>query len=85
MLTIEYLLANSHQSLSASNFIILCNVSVSRDLLWAILEHTIRLATQVATNIQGMVHIMHNQIGVFMLNAMPRRQLNAKIESRLLI
>jgi len=29
---------NSHQSLSASNFIILCNVSVSRDLLQAIIQ-----------------------------------------------
>ena len=32
MLQIEYSLVNSHQSLSASNFIILSNVSVSRDL-----------------------------------------------------
>ena len=38
MLQIEYSLANSHQSLSASNFIILCNVSVSRDLLRAIIQ-----------------------------------------------
>ena len=38
MLQIEYSLANSHQSLSASNFIILCNVSVSRDLLRAIIH-----------------------------------------------
>jgi len=29
LLQIEYSLANSHQCLSASNFIILCNVSVS--------------------------------------------------------
>ena len=37
MLQIEYSFANSHQSLSASNFIMLCNVSVSRDLLRAII------------------------------------------------
>ena len=38
MLQIEYSFANSHQSLSASNFITLCNVSVSRDLLRAIIH-----------------------------------------------
>ena len=38
MLQIEYSLSNSHQPLSASNFIILCNVSVSRDLLQAIIQ-----------------------------------------------
>jgi len=38
MLKIEYSLAYSHQSLSALNFIILCNVSVSRDLLRTIIQ-----------------------------------------------
>ena len=37
-LTTEYLLGNSHQSLSASNFNILCNVLVLRDLLQAIIQ-----------------------------------------------
>ena len=38
MLTTEYSLANSHQSLSASNFNILCNVSDPRYLLLAIIQ-----------------------------------------------
>ena len=38
MLQIEYSLANSHHSLSISNFIIFCKVSVSRDLLRAIIQ-----------------------------------------------
>ena len=44
--TVEYSLVNDHQSLNASNFIKLCNVSVPRDLLQAStdLEHTVRMA-----------------------------------------
>ena len=38
MLPTKYLLTNSHQSLSASNFNILCNVSVLKDFLWAIIQ-----------------------------------------------
>ena len=38
MLQIEYSLTNSHHSLSISNFIIFCKVSVSRDLLRAIIQ-----------------------------------------------
>ena len=49
----KYSLTNSYQSLNASNFNILCNVSVPRDLLRAIIQflNTLRLAMQVATYI----------------------------------
>ena len=48
---VEYSLVNNHQSLNASNFIKLCNVSFHRDLLQAStnLEHTIRIAMHKST------------------------------------
>ena len=55
MLKTKYTLVNSHQSLNASNFNILWNVSVPRDFIQFL--NTLRLAMQVATDIyvQGMI------------------------------
>ena len=59
MLKTKYSLANSHQSLNASDFNILCNVAALRDLLRAIVQflNTLRLAMQVATYIY--IYILH--------------------------
>ena len=65
MLTTEYSLVNSYQSLSASNFNILCNVSVPR-------ENALSLSSPLRAGIMDLFNSPHLQVfhGVVRLTEM---------------